>query len=41
MEINFIEITSIGRSVLGKNLPVIKLGTGSKKVFYSASFHAK
>lgn len=37
----FIEITSIGRSVLGKNLPVIKLGTGSKKVFYSASFHAK
>ena len=36
----FIEITSIGRSVLGKNLPVIKIGTGSKKVFYSASFHA-
>ena len=36
----FIEITSIGRSVLGKNLPVIKIGTGSKEVFYSASFHA-
>ena len=27
-------------SVLGKNLYVVKLGTGSKKVFYSASFHA-
>ena len=36
----FIEIASVGRSVLGKNLPVIKIGTGSKEVFYSASFHA-
>ena len=36
----FIEITSIGRSVLGKSLPVIKIGNGSKEVFYSASFHA-
>ena len=36
----FIEITSSGRSVLGKNLPVIKIGNGSKEVFYSASFHA-
>ena len=36
----FIEITSIGRSVLGKNLPVIKIGNGQKEVFYSASFHA-
>ena len=36
----FIEITSVGRSVLGKPLPVIKIGNGSKEVFYSASFHA-
>ena len=36
----FIEITSAGRSVLGKVLPVIKIGNGSKEVFYSASFHA-
>jgi g-D-glutamyl-meso-diaminopimelate peptidase len=36
----FIEITSVGRSVLGTNLPVIKIGNGSKEVFYSASFHA-
>lgn len=36
----FIEITSIGRSVLGKSLPVIKIGNGQKQVFYSSSFHA-
>ena len=37
----FIEITFAGRSVLGKSLPVIKIGRGEKEVFYSASFHAK
>ena len=36
----FLSIQIIGSSVLGKNLYVVKLGTGSKKVFYSASFHA-
>ena len=36
----FLEITSAGRSVLGQNLPVIKIGNGQKEVFYSASFHA-
>ena len=36
----FIEITSIGRSILGTTLPIIKIGNGSKEVFYSASFHA-
>ena len=37
----FIEITSVGRSVLGKSLPVIRISRGKKEVFYSASFHAK
>ena len=37
----FIEISTIGKSVLGNNLPVIKIGTGQNEVFYSASFHAK
>ena len=36
----FIEVTSAGRSVLGKSIPVIKIGNGSKEVFYSSSFHA-
>lgn len=36
----FIEIVSVGKSVLGRNLPVIKIGNGSKEVLYSASFHA-
>ena len=36
----FLNVQTIGNSVLGKNLYVVKLGKGSKKVFYSASFHA-
>jgi len=36
----FLEITSAGTSILGKNIPVIKIGTGPKQVFYSASIHA-
>ena len=36
----FIEISTIGKSVLGNDLPVIKIGTGQNEVFYSASFHA-
>lgn len=37
----FIEISTMGKSVLGNDLPVIKIGTGQNEVFYSASFHAK
>ena len=36
----FIQVQNIGYSVLGRTLPVIRLGQGSKHVFYSASFHA-
>jgi len=36
----FLQIGSIGRSVLGRNLPVIKIGEGKKEVFYNASIHA-
>lgn len=36
----FLNVQNIGNSVLGTPLYVIKLGRGSKKVFYSASIHA-
>ena len=36
----FINVQIVGNSVLGKNIYVIKLGKGKKKVFYSASYHA-
>lgn len=36
----FLQVFHIGNSVLGKRLPVIRLGIGSKEVFYNASFHA-
>ena len=37
---SFIEIGSIGKSVLNNDIPYIKIGNGQKEVFYSASFHA-
>ena len=36
----FFEIGEIGRSVLNKPLYYIKIGSGSREVFYNASFHA-
>lgn len=36
----FIEIGYIGTSILGKRIPYLKIGTGTKEVFYNASFHA-
>ena len=36
----FLQVQNIGFSVLGKQLPIIRLGRGPKEVFYSASFHA-
>ena len=36
----FIETGSIGRSVMGKEIPYLCIGEGKTQVFYSASFHA-
>ena len=36
----FLDIFSIGESVLGNQIPCIKLGSGEKKLFYSAAMHA-
>lgn len=36
----FLNIQTVGTSVLGVPIPVIRLGTGPNRVFYSASIHA-
>ena len=36
----FLNIQAVGSSFMGKTIYVVKLGRGTKKVFYSASIHA-
>ena len=36
----FIQTGSIGKSIMGKDIPFVRVGRGQKEVFYSASFHA-
>ena len=36
----FIEIGSIGKAVMGNDIPYLKIGTGKREVFYSGSIHA-
>lgn len=36
----FLQIESIGESALGRDLTVIRIGRGTKQVFYNGSFHA-
>ena len=36
----FLQSQIVGFSVLGKSIPVVRIGYGKKEVFYSASFHA-
>ena len=37
----FLQVSLIGQSVLGKAIPVIKLGNGTSKIFCNGSHHAR
>ena len=36
----FLQKGSIGKSVMGREIPYLRIGTGPRMVFYNASFHA-
>lgn len=35
-----LEIVNIGKSVMGRSIPAVKIGTGSQQIHYNGSFHA-
>lgn len=35
----FLEAGNIGKSIMGKDIPYIRIGYGKKEIFYSASIH--
>ncbi len=37
----FLQISTIGTSVLGRNIQAIRFGTGQKEIFYSGAIHRK
>lgn len=37
----FVQVGSIGKSVMGRDIPYLRIGTGKKEVFYSGSIHRK
>ena len=37
----FLNLQIVGKSVMGNNIYVVKLGKGSKQVFYSGGIHRK
>ncbi len=37
----FLNVQTVGNSILGDNIYVVKLGRGPKQVFYSAAIHRK
>ena len=37
----FVHVGSIGRSVMGREIPYLRIGNGEREVFYSGSIHRK
>lgn len=35
----FVKVGSIGKTVMGREIPYLHIGTGKKEIFYSGSIH--